>query len=229
MLWHKFKAVIFDVDGTLYDQKKLRRKIFFRLLGYYSLHSWKLRDLKILMDFRRLREKNIYTTDTNIREAQYLWAAKATGVSPQRVRELVNKWIYQIPLPYLSSCSFSGVKEFFSALQQQGILTVIFSDYPAEEKISALGLSNCLFFCSTDREIDCFKPNPKGLEVIVDKLGISIKQCLLIGDRKDRDGECARRAGMDYLIKENKKSGKNYSFSSYQELKQDLISSCNKG
>ncbi|WP_196795358.1 HAD hydrolase-like protein [Richelia intracellularis] len=31
-------------------------------------------------------------------------------------------------------------------------------------------------------------------------MGVSVEDCLLIGDRDDRDGECARRAGMKYFI-----------------------------
>ena len=34
--WTRTKAVIFDVDGTLYAQSKLRHRMLYDLLGYYT-------------------------------------------------------------------------------------------------------------------------------------------------------------------------------------------------
>ena len=57
---------------------------------------------------------------------------------------------------------------------------------------------------STDTEINAFKPDPKGLLFISNKLNMELKDCLFIGDREDTDGICAKNAGMDYLIIDKK-------------------------
>jgi FMN phosphatase YigB (HAD superfamily) len=54
--------------------------------------------------------------------------------------------------------------------------------------------------CATKKEVDRFKPHPAGLILTAKKLGVPVTNCFFIGDRDDKDGECARRAGMPYLI-----------------------------
>ena len=48
---------IFDVDGTLYSQKNVRIKMFFRLVRFYGLRMHRLKELHALYCFRKLREK----------------------------------------------------------------------------------------------------------------------------------------------------------------------------
>ena len=43
------------------------------------------------------------------------------------------------------------------------------------------------------------KPSPGGLLDAARQLGMSARDCLMIGDRPEVDGEAARRAGMAYL------------------------------
>lgn len=201
--WSMVEAVIFDVDGTLYSQGKLRRFMLKELLQYYLIHPRHLQDLKIIQDFRREREKQAFEVVIDLENAQYEWAAKASGVSPERVRCVVQQWIFKIPLRHLPSCRYPGILEFFDNLSQRGIATAIFSDYYPNEKLAVLGLSPNCVVCATDSNVGRLKPDPKGLFVVTEKLGVPVKHCLFIGDRDERDGECARRAGMPYLIKMN--------------------------
>jgi phosphoglycolate phosphatase/putative hydrolase of the HAD superfamily len=220
--WSVVKVVIFDVDGTLYDQHKLQNYMLKELLRYYITHPLHLIDLKILYDFRREREKHVFDVVNDIENKQYNWAAKASGVSIEKARCVVQKWIFKIPLRYIRYCRYPGVLEFFDSLRLRGIKTAIFSDYPAEEKIDALGLCSHCVVCASDRYVDRFKPNPKGLNVIAETMGIPVENCLFIGDRDDRDGECARKVGMQYMIVGRKHCDANNRFQTYQELTEHL-------
>ncbi len=220
--WSAIKCVIFDVDGTLYDQRGLRMRMILELMVYYLKHPLHLKDLKILMDFRLQREIHRADSTPDLDSAQYQWGAEASGVSLEMVRSVVEKWIYEIPLKYIAGYRLPDVPEFFANLKKKGILTAIFSDYPAAEKIAVLRLSPRSIFCATDKNINCLKPDPKGLLVIAETLGVPISQCLLIGDREDNDGECARRAGMKYLIIERENSGLNNHFQRYKQLNEQL-------
>jgi putative hydrolase of the HAD superfamily len=53
---------------------------------------------------------------------------------------------------------------------------------------------------ATCAEVNRLKPDPTGLLVAAAKLGALAPQCLFIGDQKAKDGACARRAGLPYLI-----------------------------
>lgn len=222
--WSKVEVIIFDVDGTLYDQRKLRKYMLIELLKYYVMNPWRSKELKIIRDFRRKREKRNFDVINDIENAQYNWGAQASGVSPEKVRSVVDKWIFKIPLRHLSNCRYPGISEFFDNLHKRSITTAIFSDYPAKEKVAALGLSHNCIVCSTDRNVDRLKPDPKGLFVITEKLEVSVEDCLFIGDRDERDGECARKAGMPYLILERRNSGRDYRFTSYHKLNEQLNS-----
>ena len=161
--WLRLKAVIFDVDGTLYNQHMLCARMFFVLASYYMTHLLRLKDLRILISFRRQREKNIFKVSSDLRRDQYIWTSLDCGVSYDRVYGVVHRWIYRGPLKYISACRYPGVVKFLNNLHKIRIKTVVFSDYPAQDKLRALGISDCSLFCATDKNINSFKPNPKGL------------------------------------------------------------------
>jgi FMN phosphatase YigB (HAD superfamily) len=198
--WNTIKAVIFDVDGTLYAQSKLRRRMLYDLLGYYTLRPWRLQEMLLLRRFRAEREKRPGHQGPNLESAQYAWCADNSRFSVAQVRSVVDRWMFRHPNQYLGSCAYPGAQSFFDALRQQGIKIGIYSDYPAHDKLVALGLQADIVVSSTDPEIDQLKPNPKGLLHIVAALGLAPTECLFVGDRPELDGLCAERAGMPYLI-----------------------------
>jgi putative hydrolase of the HAD superfamily len=194
------KAVIFDVDGTLYDQKKLRLYMVREMFNRVIRQPARMNELRILWYFRRMREKNSAQVTNNLENLQYFWTAHLMGISPEKVRIVVNEWMFERPLNYLKSCRYPSVQTLFSQLNQQEIPIGIFSDYPAEKKLKALGLKAQVVLSATCSEVNRLKPDPTGPLIAAIKLGAQASECLLIGDQEDKDGECARRAGMPYLI-----------------------------
>lgn len=198
--WKHIKLVIFDVDGTLYHQQGLRKKMLKALLSHYLVRPHKIRELEIIRQFRKEREKMAGQTVKNLEKAQYEWCAQKTNFPEEEIRKVVGKWIFQYPNPLLSQYIYCHLKEFFDYLPRQNIKIAVFSDYDAHDKLKALDLKADLVVSATDTEIDRLKPDPEGIYYILKKLHISPEQTLFIGDRDDRDGECARNAGINYLI-----------------------------
>jgi HAD superfamily hydrolase (TIGR01549 family) len=196
----KIKAVIFDVDGTLYSLKKLYARMYRELFKYYLMHPHKTLDLWILHNFIQAREHNAATVTPDLEKAQYEWAVQASRMPLAQVQPVVQQWIFETPLKYLYDCRYPEIIQLFGGLADRGIPTAIFSDYPAQAKLACLGLSSSCIVSSTDKNVNCLKPDPTGLQVVVEKLGLAMQDCLFIGDRDDRDGECARKVGMSYLI-----------------------------
>ena len=197
---YKYKAVIFDVDGTLYHLKKMYRIMFWEIINYYFYHPQNFREINIIIDFIKEREKHALEVVDDVENAQYEWTAIKHKISQQEVRELVERWIFQVPLKHIYSCRRIEVIDLFNKLIIHGIPTGIFSDYPSKAKLKELGLSTQCIVSSTDPNVGKLKPDPKGLLLAANILGVSVEDCLLIGDRDDRDGESARRAGMEYFI-----------------------------
>jgi FMN phosphatase YigB (HAD superfamily) len=217
------KAVIFDVDGTLYDQGQLRRRMMASLLAYYAMRPWRIRELAVLQAFRAEREKMAGHAG-DIENAQYRWCSARTGHPEVEVRRIVGRWIFEEPGPLLKECVYPGAARFMNALRTNGIKVAIYSDYKAHDKLKAMGLWADLVVASTDPEVDRLKPDPAGLHVVARRLGVPAEECLFIGDRQEMDGECARRAGMPYLIIGKGKDASEF----YDTLTRDIGSTSNE-
>jgi HAD superfamily hydrolase (TIGR01549 family) len=218
------KGWIFDIDGTLYDQSKLRRRIALDILKFCIAHPFKIREIAIVSRFRKEREKLSFSDAGNLEMLQYEKVARVMNVSVEEVRKAIRKWILEKPLPYLAATRFSGVIEVFAELKLRNIPIGIYSEYPASTKLEALGISADVLVCSTDKDVDCFKPNCKGLQITAQKLGLPASECIFIGDREDKDALCARNAGMPYLILTRKRPFKPNQFNSFNEIYRMLTS-----
>ncbi len=217
--WSKTKVVIFDVDGTLYTQSRLRKKMLFSLVRYYSTRPWKLNEMLILHHFRAQREKMTYGQYTDLENAQYDWCARKVNYPIELIKKVVEHWIFNFPLKYLKHCTYPGTIDFFNTLRKHNIKIAIYSDYKAHKKLEAMGLEADLVVSSTDPEIDRLKPDPRGLLYITKQLNVQAAECLFIGDRYELDAECAMRANMPYLIVD-KKSHKTFDF--YHKIDREL-------
>ncbi|WP_051434698.1 HAD family hydrolase [Desulfonatronum lacustre] len=213
------KAVIFDVDGTLYDQPRLRRKMC-RELAVHCIRSpmTGLGTIKTLAVFRRLRESMPTMEVVNVAHTPYAMTAQRLNSPLEHVRRIVHEWMFHRPLRHLPSCKFPGLDSFLEHLTMRGVATAVFSDYPAQAKTQSMGLTFSLLLDAEDERVDRLKPDPKGLIVCSELLNLDTAECLFVGDRDDRDGECARRAGMPYFLYSKSSLARPNMFRSYGEL-----------
>ncbi|HBG06019.1 MAG: hypothetical protein A2075_15650 [Geobacteraceae bacterium GWC2_58_44] len=218
----KIRGVILDLDGTLYNQKQLRSTMRRKLIGFYLFRPWLIKELILLVRFRRLREELAEAGEGGVALQQYAVTARKCNCSSAEVERVVERWMHQAPLPHLAGCRYPFVDNLLSLLSKQQIMAAVLSDYPPEAKLKALGLDHLLSCSSTDPGIDRLKPDPAGLLYICRRWNLSPDQCLVIGDRDERDGEAARRAGMPYLVVPD-----GLNFSSMDQLLQE--SSPNRG
>lgn len=201
ILWDKLELVIFDVDGTLYDQKKMRIKMLFALIRHYLLHPWDYKELVILHHFRKQREQRAGYQGSNLQHEQYLWVLSKVDVPLDKVKAVINKWIFDYPNQYLRGCIYPGLMQFVENLQNAGISTAVYSDYEAARKMQCMGINVDLMVSSTDSNINAFKPLPVGIHHILTELKISNRShCLFIGDRIELDGKCAEIAEIPFLL-----------------------------
>lgn len=221
--WTGVKVVIFDVDGTLYNQKGLRKRMLFSLLSYYFKRPHRYRELMILKHFRSERERLSSNHGPDLQSSQYHWCANKGGYPLSLVRKTVDHWIFDYPNQFLKRYMFPGVASFFRSLRSASIKTAIYSDYAATTKMAAMDLHPDLVVSSTDPGIDKLKPNPKALFHIARHFGVQPSECLFIGDREDLDGACAAAAGMPFLLVDKEQRP----FQFYTELEHQLKSTLN--
>jgi len=201
--WGGVRLVAFDMDGTLYSQYRLRARMMRDIL-LDAASRWTLDAITVLRAYRRIREQLGEQEVPDFEGALVAETARATGRSADDVRLIVEEWIERRPLPYLEACRYPGLIELFAGLRRKGKLIGILSDYPASAKLSALGLDADHIVCASDKGIGLLKPNPRGLQAMIEAAGTSPHQTVLIGDRADRDGVVARRIGAWPLIRSAK-------------------------
>lgn len=198
------KAIVLDIDGTLYRQDVLRRAMFVHLLGSHvtrPVRGW--RTVKILQAYRRAQEHlRAAGVAGDIARAQVNLASQRTNVDHQAVVACVAQWMEQEPLTFLPRCIRPGLLEFLRWCKANGLRLGALSDYPTEAKLEALGVSDLfdVALSAQDRDIDVFKPNPRGLLVALERLGSDRSESLYIGDRLDVDAPTAEAAGVRCAI-----------------------------
>jgi FMN phosphatase YigB (HAD superfamily) len=197
--WDRIQLVVFDVDGTLYNQRPLRLRMFKELLRH-SIELRSLETLKVLRIYRRLRDTFGEQEVDGFDEILAACTAKEAGIELTKVRSLVSEWMERRPLPHIRACRYPYLPELFAALKRRKKTIGIFSDYPAVEKLAALDLKADIVVSATDKSVGILKPNPRGLNVIMEMTSVGPQETILIGDRTERDGEAARRAGALSLI-----------------------------
>ncbi len=198
--------MLFDVDGTLYHQAPLRLCMGLELavLPLRSSPASARRTWSAISAFRRVREE---LRDPGVAEAplarlQFERAAERVGMEVDEVEAVVSEWIFRRPLRYLRRCRRAGIESLLDALAARGVPAGVFSDYPAREKLEALGLSDriSLVACATDAEINAFKPDPRGFAWCCERWGLEPSRVLYVGDRVEVDARGAANAGMPCAI-----------------------------
>jgi len=201
--WEGIRLVAFDVDGTLYQQRPLRSRIARDML----VHAFVKRDfnlVRVLSRYRRIRERLADEEAVDFEPKLIVETAKMTANSPEAVRAMVCEWIEQRPLRYLGACVYQGVPQLFAGLRRSEKSIGVLSDYPAREKLTALGLTADHVISAGDADIGLLKPQPRGLELLMVEAGVTAEETVLIGDRAERDGVAARRLGVRALIRSSK-------------------------
>ena len=200
------RAILFDLDGTLYEQPPLRWRMLRELAWTPLTHGPRAahRLASILKSFRRQREglREIEAADTPLVHLQYQVVADELGVDVNEVLRVVEDWMFSRPLRHLRAHRRAGLGAFLREARQRALGLGVFSDYPVERKLEALGLQET-FDCqvdATDPSVDAFKPDPRGFLVCAERLNVEPEEVLYVGDRADVDAEGARRAGMRSVV-----------------------------
>jgi FMN phosphatase YigB (HAD superfamily) len=197
------KAVLLDVDGTLYRQAPLRALMAAELLTLPFANPLRATArLRALKAYRTAQEDLRTRAVARPAEEQITAAVAASGLPREDVESLVAEWMIQRPLKYLRFCQVRGVSSFLAWAERSGVKTGVLSDYPAHEKLAALGIRSqmSLVLCASDPDIAAFKPSPKGFLRACAYWNLSPADTVFVGDRPEVDAAGARAAGMRCVI-----------------------------
>ena len=170
------QAVVFDLDGTLYDKRGLAKRMVRRLWWCLPL---------MLTD--RMAKGVVWRWIVGTK-----WHRK---VYLKTMTELIEKHCPRR----------EEVIELAQIAHRMGLKTAIYSDYGAvEEKLEALKVDKKIFdVWVTAPELGGLKPSKKCAMQVLERLGAKPETTLFVGDRDEKDGAAARSVGAGFLLVNN--------------------------
>lgn len=187
------KAVIFDLDNTLVDFMRMKMvscdAAITAMIGA-GLNIERKKALKLLFelyDKYGLEEKTIFQKFLKKVAGKINYRILASGiVAYRRIREGFLE-----PYP--------GADYVLLRLKDKGAKLGILTDAPklkAWIRLAAMKLSNFFDVVVALEDSKKIKPSKQPFKVILSKLGIKPGECLMVGDRPERDIEGAKKLGI---------------------------------
>jgi FMN phosphatase YigB (HAD superfamily) len=198
----RIHAVLFDLDGTLYGQRRMRALMALELLMLGCAHPFRApRTWRALAAYRQAQDI-VRSRGIDGPSAQLEIAANRSGLKATEIAEIVGEWMFERPLKYLPGCRAAGLLPLIAFLESKQLELGVLSDHPAQGKLRALGLAGRFspVLCSTDPEIGVLKPDPRGFLTVSDRWQIDPGEVLVVGDRLEVDAAGATAAGMPCVI-----------------------------
>lgn len=194
------RAWLVDLDGTLYHARwvKLAMAAELGLSGWTSVAT--------LRRFRHEHEVLRAEMQSDVADPfrlQVERTAQALGRDPEDVERRVREWMVRRPCKWIrrfkNEVLLGEIREF----REGGGHVALVSDYPARDKLAALGDASLFEVVVASGEPEGpprLKPHPGGYLAAAKRLGVPPEECLVIGDRDDADGAAARAAGMSFRL-----------------------------
>jgi FMN phosphatase YigB (HAD superfamily) len=195
----KYEAVIFDLDGTLYNKQGIS---IFMMIKF-----WK--NLSLLRSMAKAR-KELKGIDFSSSEVFFNSFYGNIAEKSSITKDSVNNWylntFYSGFIDILNKRYIPrrGLDGFLHQLKQKMPIAIL-SDFAfINERLDAVGISKTLFnVIVSSEEFGVLKPSSRPLLQIASDLCIPAGRILVVGDRLDTDGKAAELAGMKfYHLKE---------------------------
>ncbi len=198
----RYAAWLVDLDGTLYRALPVKLAMAAEL----SLFGWT--SIKTLRTFRRAheqlrREPAPGDAELSPFRRQLAHAAAQLGRGEPDVERVVREWMFERPLKWVARSRRQPLLAALAGFRASGGKTALVSDYPASDKLGALGARELFDVVVSSGEPGGparLKPDPEGYLSAASRLGVAPERCLVIGDRDDADGAAARAAGMGLCL-----------------------------
>lgn len=193
MLWNRYWAVIFDLDGTLIDNAGSFRLAYGRYCERYPEY--------LCRDNPRQRTELIEIYHAPDRAAAFEGFCRHWGWrNPPAFPEFWQEWFM---LYVHSAVCFPWTVRTLETLCGSGLLLGLITNGAGiyqNAKIQSAGLRRYFEAILISEEAGIAKPNPSVYRICAEQLGIPPEECLFVGDTPESDIAGAKAAGMHSLL-----------------------------
>src|SRR5574344_2097996 len=217
------KAVAFDIDGTLYPD----RRLYTRIAGYFLKH------LFFFLKYNKVRHALHQTAPLgDFFEYQARLLAKEMFITPERAKDEIESICYEGLKPYFVKVKpYPQVYETIYALKSAGMKIAILSDFPPEQKGRLWGVRSLCDVCLGSEEVGALKPSVYAFGTLAQKLGLKPEEILYVGNSIKYDIRGANNAGMKsaYLMNFTHRlfnrpcKEADISFKTYRQLRNNVL------
>ncbi|QLJ52493.1 MAG: hypothetical protein Sv326_0318 [Candidatus Fermentimicrarchaeum limneticum] len=175
----RFKAVLFDWDGTLYDSIDTSFKIYGELFKKYA-------NLNLTCDYFR---------ETFIVNYHKYYAMH--GIPENKWEEVDNHWLKRFHEMEGEIHLFAGVKEMLKEIYEKKIRIGLVSNGTGgriKKEMRKNVIYDYFTAVITDDEIKDFKPNPIGVQEALKAIKVEASDALYVGDMLE-DVQAGKNAG----------------------------------
>jgi putative hydrolase of the HAD superfamily len=188
MVDKQLRAVVFDLDGTLYPYYRmyLHSIPFFLKYSYfvynYSKVRSEIRRIPQISDFKRVQAELLATR---------------LGLPIEETYVLIEKIIYgEWESVFKSISPFPALIYILKKLKKLDLKLAVLSDYPVKNKLAYLGIENLWDYALSSEDVGYLKPDSRPFYAVAEGLNIPPGQILYVGDIYEYDIVGARNAGM---------------------------------
>lgn len=182
----RYRAILFDLDGTLLDYKSAQRKAV--------NNSMLLLKLINSPEVQNYEARGIPTSDSQ----EMKQAFQKAGVQ-QNPTAFLNSYLKKLSE---QGILMEGAKEILESLKEKVKLAVV-SNGPGNvqnPRLKKAGIAHYFSHCFFSRDIGIAKPDPAILRLAMKTLKVTKQETLFIGDSTTSDQPAAEAAGIDFFL-----------------------------
>lgn len=191
----EIEAVIFDLDGTVYNKRRLK---------YFFIWAFKW-ELKLLTGFLKVRknaeglefENNIEYKNCILNELIKI-SSRTKEECELFIDRFMIKFVEVLRHNYKAEIDIVKAINYYSSKQ---VPMACLSDFSyVKERLLALDIDISKFaVLKSSEDFGALKPSPKSFLAVAKLLNVMPEKVLVIGDRDDTDGEGARASKMQFV------------------------------
>jgi len=192
-----FKAVAFDLDGTLYPNYRLYRRLLPLLLVHPFFYSAFMKTRSRL----HADQDNGADRGVSFYDRQASFVAQLLKEDKEEIRQKINHLVYGSWERLFSGIKlFPFVKETLTDFRDAGLRLAILSDFPPVQKISLMGLNGFFDVILSTEETGALKPSGIPFAALIKTLNFDPKEILYVGNSLRYDVEGAKSAGINAAL-----------------------------